>query len=53
MKNVIVKLLGFYIEYRMHVNRMKTDFWRHIDGEWFHKPMTHEEFMKLVGGDKK
>lgn len=53
MKDVIVKLLGFYVEYRMHINQMKSDFWRHINHEWFFKPLTHEEFMKLLGGDNK
>ena len=47
MKGVILKLLGFYVEYRKYLNWLKMDFWKSIDNEWFHKPLSHEEVMKL------
>ena len=53
MKDIIVKLLGFYVEYRKYLNRLKMDFWKSIDNQWFHKPLTQEELMKLIGGNKK
>lgn len=53
MKNVIIKLLGLYVEYRWNLNQMKADFWRRIDTEWFHKPLTRDEYMKLIRGEKK
>lgn len=53
MKDVIVKLLGFYVEYRKYLHRLKMDLWKSIDNEWFHTPMTQAEIMKLVRGDKK
>lgn len=53
MKDIIVKLLGFYVEYRLHLNGVKKSFWTRIDREWFHKPLSHDEFMKLVRGENK
>ena len=53
MKDVIVKVLGFYVEYRRHLNQTKAEFWKRIDFEWFHKPLTNDDIMKLVRGYKK
>lgn len=53
MKDVIIRLLGFYVAYRTDLHGVKKRFWTMIDREWFHKPMSHDDFMKLMRGENK